>query len=138
MIKNQYWQHIHLRLTKHLQTQRTVEIPHKNICPLVDWKQTIFWGLPNKIKFWMLLFSKTSTYSNVIKNDNLCYPTTAKIFNVKKLICNSRKFCSTIYSNSHYVKSVLFRSYSGLHFPAFGLNMERYSVLNVSDYVFID
>ena len=29
---------------------------------------------------------------------------------------------------SHYVKSVRIRSYSGLHFPAFGLNTERYSV----------
>ena len=29
---------------------------------------------------------------------------------------------------SHCVKSVCIRSYSGTHFPAFGLNMERYSV----------
>ena len=28
----------------------------------------------------------------------------------------------------HCVKSVHIRSYSGLHFPAFGLNTERYSV----------
>ena len=28
----------------------------------------------------------------------------------------------------HYVKSVHIRSYSGPHFPAFGLNMERYAV----------
>ena len=30
--------------------------------------------------------------------------------------------------NSHCVKSVYIRSYSSLHFPAFGLNTERYSV----------
>ena len=29
---------------------------------------------------------------------------------------------------NHCVKSVPIRSYSGLHFPTFGLNMERYSV----------
>ena len=28
----------------------------------------------------------------------------------------------------HYVKSIRIRSYSGPHFPAFGLNAERYSV----------
>ena len=28
----------------------------------------------------------------------------------------------------HCLKSVRIRSYSGLHFPAFGLNMERYGV----------
>ena len=28
----------------------------------------------------------------------------------------------------HCVKSVLIRGYSGLHFPAFGLNTERYGV----------
>ena len=26
----------------------------------------------------------------------------------------------------HYVKSIRIRSYSGPHFPAFGLNMEKY------------
>ena len=31
-------------------------------------------------------------------------------------------------SKSHCVKSVRIRSYSGPHFPAFGLNKERYSV----------
>ena len=30
--------------------------------------------------------------------------------------------------NLHYVKSVRIRSYSGLHFPVFGLNAERYGV----------
>ena len=30
--------------------------------------------------------------------------------------------------NLHYVKSVRIRSYSGLHYPMFGLNTERYSV----------
>ena len=30
--------------------------------------------------------------------------------------------------NLHYVKSVRIRSYSGLHYPVFGLNTERYSV----------
>ena len=30
--------------------------------------------------------------------------------------------------NTHYVKSVRIRSYTGPHFPAFGLNTERYSV----------
>ena len=30
--------------------------------------------------------------------------------------------------NEHCVKSVHIRSYSGPHFPAFGLNTERYSV----------
>ena len=30
-------------------------------------------------------------------------------------------------SEGHCVKSVRIRSYSALHFPAFGLNMERYS-----------
>ena len=30
--------------------------------------------------------------------------------------------------DSHYVKSVSIRSYSGPHFPAFGLNTERYRV----------
>ena len=30
--------------------------------------------------------------------------------------------------NNHCVKSVRIRSYSGPYFPAFGLNMERYSV----------
>ena len=30
----------------------------------------------------------------------------------------------------HFVKSVRIRSYSGPHFPAFGLNMERYSVFS--------
>ena len=29
---------------------------------------------------------------------------------------------------NHCVKSVPIRSYSGLHFPTFGLNMERYSL----------
>ena len=28
----------------------------------------------------------------------------------------------------HYVKSVLIRSFSGLHLPVFGLNTDRYSV----------
>ena len=28
----------------------------------------------------------------------------------------------------HYVKSVRIRSFSGLYFPAFGLNTERYGV----------
>ena len=32
--------------------------------------------------------------------------------------------------NWHCVKSVRIRSYSGLHFPALGLNTERYSVLS--------
>ena len=31
-------------------------------------------------------------------------------------------------NQSHYVKSVSIWSYSGPHFPAFGLNRERYSV----------
>ena len=31
-------------------------------------------------------------------------------------------------STTHCVKSVRIRSYSGPHFPAFGLNMERYSI----------
>ena len=35
---------------------------------------------------------------------------------------------SWLISNFHCVKSVRIRSYSGPHFPAFGLNMERYSV----------
>ena len=30
--------------------------------------------------------------------------------------------------DTHYVKSVRIWSFSGPHFPAFGLNMERYSV----------
>ena len=32
-------------------------------------------------------------------------------------------------SKYHYVKSVRIRSFSGLHFPAFGLNTERYRVV---------
>ena len=31
-------------------------------------------------------------------------------------------------NSKHCVKSVRFRSYSGSHFPVFGLNMEKYSV----------
>ena len=34
----------------------------------------------------------------------------------------------------HCVKSVRILSYSGPHFPAFGLNTERYSVLRISPY----
>ena len=38
-------------------------------------------------------------------------------------------FCSSkISSKNHSVKSVRIRSYSGPHFPTFGLNTERYSV----------
>ena len=35
-----------------------------------------------------------------------------------------------VIKGTHYVKSVLIRSYSGPHFPTFGLNMERYGVKN--------
>ena len=35
-------------------------------------------------------------------------------------------------NNGHCVKSVRIRSYSGLHFSAYGLNSERYSVYSVS------
>ena len=34
----------------------------------------------------------------------------------------------------HCVKSVCSRSYSGLHFPAFRLNRERYEVWSISPY----
>ena len=37
----------------------------------------------------------------------------------------------------HCVKSVQIRSYSGQHFPAFGLNMERYSVWRDNPSVFL-
>ena len=40
-----------------------------------------------------------------------------------KVTQNLYSFC-----NLHCVKSVRIRSYSGPHFPAFGLNMERYGV----------
>ena len=43
-------------------------------------------------------------------------------FNPLKSIINCK--CT----NLHYVKSVRIRSYSGPHFPAFGLNTERYTV----------
>ena len=42
----------------------------------------------------------------------------------------SFKSCTRIVSVFHCVKSVLIRSYSGPHFPAFGLNTERYSVVS--------
>ena len=32
--------------------------------------------------------------------------------------------------NSHYMKTVRTRSYAGPHFPAFGLNTERYRVFS--------
>ena len=38
------------------------------------------------------------------------------------------------YNFNHCVKSVHIRSYSGPYFPAFGLNMDRYSVLRISPY----
>ena len=34
-------------------------------------------------------------------------------------------------NETHSVKSVRIRNYSGLYFPAFGLNTERYSYLSV-------
>ena len=40
---------------------------------------------------------------------------------------NKRDF-SYMYTTNHCVKSVCIRSYSGPHFPAFGLNTEIYSV----------
>ena len=36
---------------------------------------------------------------------------------------------SDFYKLIHCVKSVCIQSYSGLHFPAFGLNMKRYGVI---------
>ena len=52
-----------------------------------------------------------------------------------KLFLISMKWIVTKYFNSriyrvylHWVKSVRVRSYSGLHFPAFGLHMQGYSV----------
>ena len=46
------------------------------------------------------------------------------------------QFCVILFtiltiSSEHCVKSVRIRSYSGLHFPAFGLNTERYGVLRI-------
>ena len=62
-----------------------------------------------------------------------CHLKTSKIivscFSVKTLMNCSNK-CSGFSSTStqYCVKSVRTRTYSGLHFPAFGLNTERYSV----------
>ena len=41
---------------------------------------------------------------------------------------SSKRDFSYMYTTNHCVKSVCIRSYSGLHFPAFGLNTEIYSV----------
>ena len=39
-----------------------------------------------------------------------------------------KHLCQSLFFNKHCVKSVCIRSYSGPHFPAFGLNTGRYSV----------
>ena len=41
-------------------------------------------------------------------------------------------FYKLFFGNLHYVKSVRIQSYSSPHFPAFGLNTERYEVFEVS------
>ena len=42
------------------------------------------------------------------------------------------KLFEEIVKNFHCVKSVRIRSYSGLHFPAFGLNTEYLSVFSLN------
>ena len=58
-----------------------------------------------------------------------------KTFYTSILGYNQRWHCSGVFivnikqiSHVHSVKSVRIRSYSGLYFPAFGLNMKRYGV----------
>ena len=54
-----------------------------------------------------------------------------KLGNHYEKLCSYHQFIARTYaiiSYLHSVKSVRVRSYSGLHFPAFGLNTERYSV----------
>ena len=57
----------------------------------------------------------------------------SKVFCIKDFLRNIAKFrgkhlCQSIFFNEHSVKSVLIRSYSGPHFPVFGLNTESYGV----------
>ena len=44
------------------------------------------------------------------------------------LAISQLKFLFRVSPNTHSVKSVRIRGYSGLYFPAFGLNTERYEV----------
>ena len=39
-----------------------------------------------------------------------------------------RKVYTTNHQNQHWVRSVRIRSFSGPHFPTFGLNTERYAL----------
>ena len=41
---------------------------------------------------------------------------------------NEHRIVVVFFSNKHFVKSARIKSYSGPHFPAFGVNTERYSV----------
>ena len=49
-------------------------------------------------------------------------------FDFAQLIANDTESSRQLSSEQHCVKSARFRSYSDPHFPAFGLNTERYGV----------
>ena len=64
----------------------------------------------------MFLKKKNTFYSSILRYIQRLHCSGVFIVNIKQI------------SHVHSVKSVRIRSYSGLYFPAFGLNMKRYGV----------
>ena len=80
---------------------------------------------PKKLTFFTKFFADQCAPLNKLNKFPLLYLKTDKKF--RNLSINENDI-STIIRNLHCVKSAGIRSYSGPHFPAFGLNTERYKV----------